>query len=99
MNPAHEGRRCPVAFGRGIPGQVAVDVFSDKYSRAFAAANKLLPVNAPGTAAGDLPPPVYCPGLSGHTNPQVDAVMNHLPGRACQRARAQVAYAKSVGGQ
>jgi hypothetical protein len=88
--------------GRSIElytGQVAVDVFSDKYSRAFAAANKLLPVNAPGTTAGDLPPPVYCPGLSGHTDPQVDAVMNHLPGRACQRARAQVAYAKSVGVQ
>jgi hypothetical protein len=86
--------------GRSIElytGRVAIDIFSDEYSRAVAATGKLLPINAPGSAEGDLPPPVYCPGLSGRIDAQVNELMNKLPGRVCQRARAQVAYAKALG--
>jgi hypothetical protein len=77
-------------------GRVAIDIFSDTYSRAIDAARKLVPMNATEAAEGDLPPPVYCPGLSGHLDLRVSEVMNNLPGRACQRARAQLAYAKNL---
>jgi hypothetical protein len=88
--------------GRSIElytGRLAIDIFSDEYSRAVAATGKLLPINAPGSAEGDLPPPVYCPGLSGRIDAQVNEVMERLPGRVCQRARAQLAYAKTLGAQ
>jgi hypothetical protein len=88
--------------GRSIElytGRVAIDVFSDQYSRAIAAARKLVPLNATEAAGGDLPPPVYCPGLSGRIDGGLSAVMNRLPGRVCQRARAELAYAKSLGVQ
>src|SRR5437763_3939182 len=80
-------------------GRVAIDIFSDKYSRAIDAARKLVPMNVTEAAGSDLPPPVYCPGLSGRIDARVDEVINHLPGRACERARAQVAYAKGLGVQ
>src|SRR5205823_5929285 len=88
--------------GRSIElytGRVAVDIFSDEYSRAIAAAQKLIPMNATEAAGADLPPPVYCPGLSGRIDAQLNEVMNKLPGRVCQRARAEVAYAKTLGVQ
>src|SRR5262249_8296889 len=64
--------------GRSIElytGRVAVDIFSDNFSHAIAAANKLFPLNAPGLAGGNLPPPVYCPGLSGTLDPSVARVL------------------------
>jgi hypothetical protein len=85
--------------GRSIElytGRVAVDIFSDDFSHAIAAANKLLPVNAPGRAAGNLPPPVYCPGLSGTLDPSVARVLAGLPGHVCQSAAAAEALAKSL---
>ena len=88
--------------GRSIElytGRVAIDIFSDKYSRAIAAARKLLPMNATAAVGDDLPPPVYCPGLSGRIDAQVNEVMEKLPGRVCQQARAEVAYAKTLGVQ
>ena len=54
--------------GRSIElysGRVAIDVFSNTFAHAYAAALALRPLNAPGSAADDLPPPVYCPGLYG----------------------------------
>lgn len=87
--------------GRSIEvysGRVAIDIFSDTYAHAIAAAERLLPVNAPGSASEALPPPVYCPGLSGASPPQVERVMASLPGQACQRAAATVAYTKAVRG-
>ena len=87
--------------GRSIEvysGRVAIDLFSDTYAHAIAAAERLLPVNAPGAATGALPPPVYCPGLSGTSPPEVQRVMAALPGQACQRAAATVAYTKAVRG-
>ena len=46
-------------------GRVAIEVFSDDLSEALRAIRELRPINAPGGAGGALPPPVYCPGLSG----------------------------------
>jgi hypothetical protein len=86
-----EGRSIEVYTGR-----VSVDIFADDYAHAIAAAHLLLPVNAPGSATGDLPPPIYCPGLSGPQNAGVRLVMEHLPRHACQRARAELAYAERV---
>jgi hypothetical protein len=85
--------------GRSIElysGRVAIDVFSDSYAHALAAAQLLLPLNAPGSASGGLPPPVYCPGLSGPQDASVRQAMEALPGRACQRASATLAFTKSV---
>jgi hypothetical protein len=82
--------------GRSIElytGRVAIDLFSDSFAHAHAAAEALLPLNAPGSARGNLPPPVYCPGLSGAQSPRVKLVMEHLPGHACQKASAALAFA------
>lgn len=77
--------------GRSIElytGRVAIDLFSDTFAHAYTAAQALLPMNAPGSALGDLPAPIYCPELSGAQSPQVKLVMEHLPGHTCQKASA-----------
>jgi hypothetical protein len=79
-------------------GRVAIDVFSDRYAHALKAAEELLPVNAPGSSTGALPPPVYCPGLSGQQSAAVAAVMNHLPHHACKQTAAQQAFVKRLYG-
>jgi hypothetical protein len=87
--------------GRSIElytGRVAIDVFSDNFSHAVDAARRLLPLNAPGSAAGNLPPPIYCPGLSGAMDRNLTRVMEGLPRRACQRAAAAVAFAATLSG-
>jgi hypothetical protein len=86
-----EGRSIEIYSGR-----VAIDVFSDTFAHAWAAVQELLPLNAPGSAGGDLPPPVYCPGLSGPQDAQVKGVMEHLPRRICQKADAATAFANSL---
>jgi hypothetical protein len=86
-----EGRSIEIYSGR-----LAIDIFSDTLAHALAAANELLPLNAPGSASGDLPPPVYCPGLSGAMNAELQRVMKSLPGHACQQAAAAVAFANSL---
>jgi hypothetical protein len=85
--------------GRSIElysGRLAIDVFSNSYAHAIAAAQALYPLNAPGSAHGDLPPPIFCPGLSGAQSAAVKRVMSALPAHACQRASAALAFAKSV---
>jgi hypothetical protein len=77
-------------------GRLAIDVFSDTFARAMQAANRLRPLNAPGSASAPLPAPVYCPELSGPQPASVRAVMSHLPGRACQSASAAEALTKSL---
>jgi hypothetical protein len=75
--------------GRSIElysGRTAIDIFSDTFAHAYSAALELRPLNAPGSAAGNLPAPVFCPGLSGPLSAQVSRVMASLPGHACQRA-------------
>jgi hypothetical protein len=74
-------------------GRVAIDLFSDSFAHAYRAAQALLPLNAPGSAHGRLPPPIYCPGLSGAQSPQVKQAMERLPDRACQKASAALAFA------
>jgi hypothetical protein len=86
-----EGRSIEIYSGR-----VAIDVFSDKLSHALAAAALLLPINAPGSAAGRLPPPVYCPGLSGPVTGRLSRAMAALPGHPCQHNAAEAAFAKSL---
>ena len=57
--------------GRSIElysGRLAIDIFSDTFAHAYSAALRLRPLNAPGSAAGNLPAPVFCPGLSGPVN-------------------------------
>jgi hypothetical protein len=81
--------------GRSIEiytGRVAIDVFSDTYAHAIRATALLLPVNAPGSSSGQLPPPVYCPGLFGPVEGTLKRVMSSLPDHACQRAAAETAY-------
>jgi hypothetical protein len=85
--------------GRSIElytGRVAVDIFSDSYSRALAAAGEVWPANAPGSRAGKLPPPVYCPGLSGTMDASVQAVMKNLPGHVCLQTRKREAFAEAL---
>jgi hypothetical protein len=82
--------------GRSIElysGRVAIDIFSDTFVHAYAAALALRPLNAPGSAGEDLPPPIYCPGLSGPSGAELKRAMRHLPGRACQHAEALAATA------
>ncbi len=88
-----EGRSIEVYSGR-----VAIDIFSDTFAHAIAAADLLSPVNAPGSSTAPLPAPVYCPGLSGPTDASVERVMSNLPGQACQKAAGTVAFTKAVGG-
>ncbi len=85
--------------GRSIElytGRVAIDVFSDMFARARAAALQLRPLNASGSSTGPLPAPVYCPGLSGRQERQLQRAMASLPGHACQQAAAQVAFTNSL---
>ncbi len=87
--------------GRSIElysGRTAIDIFSDTFAHAHRAALELRPLNAPGSASGKLPPPVFCPGLSGPVSPELSQVMASLPGRVCQRAAAAEAEAKRLSG-
>jgi hypothetical protein len=77
-------------------GRLAIDVFSDTLAHAMLAASQLRPLNAPGSAAGSLPPPVYCPGLSGPVTPQLSSTLSALPGRSCQKAQAAIAAAERL---
>jgi hypothetical protein len=79
-------------------GRVAIDVFSDTLAHALLATKQLLPLNAPGSASGKLPPPVYCPGLSGSVSPQLRNTLNALPGRPCQKAQMALATAERLAG-
>jgi hypothetical protein len=85
--------------GRSIElysGRLSIDLFSDTPAAALQGANDLRPLNAAGSAATPLPPPVYCPGLSGPQAPALEHVMASLPGHVCQRAAAYLAFAKHL---
>jgi hypothetical protein len=86
-----EGRSIEIYTGR-----VAIDVFSDTFSHALQATNELLPLNAPGSASGNLPAPVYCPGLSGPEDRELAHAMATLPADACQRAAAALAVTRKL---
>jgi hypothetical protein len=80
-------------------GQLAIEIHSDDLSKALRAVSELRPVNAPGSAVGPLPPPVFCPGLTPARPAQVKDALAHLPGRACQRAAAALAAARVLFGK
>jgi hypothetical protein len=86
-----EGRSIEIYTGR-----VAIDIFSDDFTHALRASEELRPLNAPGSASGDLPAPVYCPGLSGAVSTALARVMVGLPNKVCQHTAAQQAYNKQV---
>jgi hypothetical protein len=69
-------------------GRLTIDVSSDSFAEALAAVRALRPLNAPGSASGPLPAPVYCPELSGPQPARLQNAMRALPHRACQRAAA-----------
>jgi hypothetical protein len=89
-----EGRSIEIYTGR-----VAIDIFSNDYAHALQAGEELRPLNAPGSASGDLPLPVYCPGLSGPVDASLAQVMASLPRHVCQTTAAQQAYTKQVTGK
>jgi hypothetical protein len=85
--------------GRSIElytGRVAIDIFSDTFAHALAASTELKPVNAPGSSSGNLPPPVYCPQLSGPIDPHLQAVLEQLPRHVCRHTQAQLAFVESI---
>ncbi len=85
--------------GRSIElysGQLAIDIFSDTFAHARQAAQALRPLNALGSSTGRLPPPVYCPGLSGPRPGRLQTVMATLPQHACQKAAAAEALTRSL---
>jgi hypothetical protein len=85
--------------GRSIElysGRTAIDIFSDTFAHAYRAALELRPLNAPGSASGELPPPVFCPGLSGPVSSELSHVMASLPGHVCQRTAAAEAETKRL---
>jgi hypothetical protein len=88
-----EGRSIEIYSGR-----VVIDVFSDTFAHALKAADQLLPLNAPGSATGRLPAPVYCPGLSGPIGRPLARVLAALPSQPCQKAAAEVAFTHSLNG-
>lgn len=89
-----EGRSIEIYTGR-----LAIDVFSDTFAHALLASERLRPLNAPGSSSGDLPAPVFCPGLSGPQSASLQRVMADLPGRSCQRDAAQEAQTKAITGE
>jgi hypothetical protein len=85
--------------GRAIElytGQLSIDLYSDTATRALAAANLLRPLNAAGTSAAPLPPPVYCPELAGHRSAAVFATMQRLPGHPCQGTKLALAEREAL---
>lgn len=77
-------------------GRLAIDISSDTLSHALLAANQLRPINAPGSVSGDLPAPVYCPGLYGYEPSDVRRAMSKLPGEPCQKAQAAIAAGEAL---
>ncbi len=88
-----EGRSIEIYTGR-----VAIDIFSNTFAHALQASRELRPLNAPGSSSGNLPAPIYCPGLSGPVADNLARVMANLPRHACQQAAAEEAYIKQITG-
>ncbi len=80
-------------------GRVTIEVFSDDLSEALRAIKALRPLNAPGSAVGALPPPVYCPGLSGPRPAAVRAALLDLPGHTCQKVAATLKIDRALFGK
>lgn len=85
--------------GRSIElytGRLMIDVYSNTSAGAFTAARMLRPLNTTGSSSSPLPLPVYCPELAGHRPAKVFAVMQHLPGEACENAKAALTQSEAL---
>lgn len=80
-------------------GRLEINVYSDDLADALHAVKLLRPVNAPGSAQAPLPPPVFCPTLSGPQPQALQHAMQHLPHDACQRAAADIRTDKALFGK
>lgn len=88
--------------GRSIElysGRLAIDVFSESPAAGLRAVRALRPLNAPGSAREPLPPPVYCPGLSGPRPAALKALLRDLPGHPCQRAAQALTVDRALFGK
>ena len=77
-------------------GRTSIDIFSDTSAGALRAAQAVRTLNAPGSDRGELPPPVFCPGLWGPASAQIQEVLHRLPGSPCQKAAAALAAAERL---
>jgi hypothetical protein len=77
-------------------GRTSIDIFSNTPAGALRAAQAVRTLNAPGTDSGELPPPVFCPGLWGPASAQIQEVLHRLPGSPCQKAAAALAAAERL---
>jgi len=77
-------------------GRLSIDIFSDTLQHALQAAAQLRPINAPGSASAPLPPPVFCPELSGPIPAAVAHALASLPAHVCQRSDAQETYTRTL---
>jgi hypothetical protein len=76
--------------GRSIEiytSRLTIDLYASSRRRALQAASMLRPLNASGSSAGPLPPPVYCPELTGRRSPTLFALMQSLKGEPCEYAK------------
>ena len=98
----HHHPRVPAVVydgGRSIElysGHVAIDVFSDTFEHALRGSQQLYPVNAPGSNKGNLPPPVFCPGVYGSVGLEETRVLANLPGHVCQKALKEQEFQESI---
>lgn len=85
--------------GRSIElytGRLVIDVYANTPTNAIAGARLLRPLNLAGSSASPLPLPVYCPQLAGRRPASVFHVMQHLPGGACEAAKAALAQQEEL---
>jgi hypothetical protein len=85
--------------GRSIElytGRLMIDVYSDTPASALAAVKLLQPINAPRFSSVRLPPPVYCPWLTGMRPLAERALLMHLPGAACELFKAALSQSRAL---
>jgi hypothetical protein len=85
--------------GRAIElytGRLVIDLHSNDHAKAQAAAQRLQPLNATGSAASPLPLPVYCPMLYGPRPSTLKHLMRRLPGGPCQSEKAALAQQQAL---
>jgi hypothetical protein len=90
----NENRRVALYSGRE-----EIIVSSDDLADALRAVSRLRPINAPGSATGNLPAPVYCPGLSGPRPQAVRVALAALPGHVCQRVESTLKIDRALFGK
>ena len=80
-------------------GRLAIDVFAEGPAAGLRAVRALRPLNAPGSPTEHLPPPVYCPGLSGPRPAALKTLLHNLPGHPCLKAAQALAVDRALFGK